>query len=246
VTRAGLRALTFDVWHTLLQDDPDRPLELVHSEAVERVARHAGAGVPLDTIRRVYRDAHARYMRGWESGVPFTAEQAAERCASALAEIEPSLGRCAGSLRDAFLDAPCREGMVPVPGAVDAVRRLEAAGLTLGLISDVGLVPSPAIVARLERAGIGRCFTAAVFSDEIGAYKPDGRLFEAARERLGGIAAAEVAHVGDVRRTDVAGAAGAGMRAFRCGVVFDDPDARHPSGDLVFRSYDELLAAVLG
>jgi hypothetical protein len=35
------------------------------------------------------------------------------------------------------------------------------------------------------------------------------------------------------------------MRTFRCAVVFDDPDDRHPSGDLVFDSYGDLLDTVL-
>jgi FMN phosphatase YigB (HAD superfamily) len=67
------------------------------------------------------------------------------------------------------------------------------------------------------------------------------------RRALAGFSAlrpVQTAHVGDTRRTDVAGAQRAGMQAFRCAVLVDDRDEAYPSGDLVFHSYDQLLGAL--
>ena len=70
------------------------------------------------------------------------------------------------------------------------------------------------------------------FSDEVGAYKPAPVIFEHALEGLGGPVPERVAHVGDLRRTDVAGALAMGMVAVRyTGISGDDsqpePEAHH-------------------
>ena len=53
------------------------------------------------------------------------------------------------------------------------------------------------------------------FSDEVGWYKPAPEIFRHALDGLGGVAPERAAHVGDLRRTDVAGARAMGMTAVR-------------------------------
>ena len=66
---------------------------------------------------------------------------------------------------------------------------------------------------------------------------------------LGGVDPAEAAHIGDLRRTDVAGARGIGMRAVRYRGVFDDPGraddgSDQVEGDAVIDDHADLLAAL--
>jgi FMN phosphatase YigB (HAD superfamily) len=62
-----------------------------------------------------------------------------------------------------------------------------------------------------------------IFSDEIGVAKPHARAFESALEGLG-VAASGAVHVGDLRRSDVAGAHAAGMGSVRFRGRHDDHD----------------------
>jgi FMN phosphatase YigB (HAD superfamily) len=88
-------------------------------------------------------------------------------------------------------------------------------------------------------------FDAATFSDEVGCFKPDPRMFRDALRKLDSAPTHDVAHVGDGRRTDVAGALAMGVLAVRFAGVYDDQnDNEGPSGDLVVRSYPELASAV--
>lgn len=52
-----------------------------------------------------------------------------------------------------------------------------------------------------------------MFSGIVGVEKPDRRMYEAALEMAGGVAAAEALHIGDSMRKDYAPARRAGMHA---------------------------------
>ena len=102
--------------------------------------------------------------------------------------------------------------------------------MRLGIICDVGMTPSTALIANLEREGILELFDHWSFSDEVGHYKPAPEIFEHALAGLGGIEPSASAHVGDLRRTDVAGARAMGMTAVRYTGVFDDDSQPEPEG----------------
>lgn len=66
---------------------------------------------------------------------------------------------------------------------------------------------------KLERSGLRRFFDAVLISGAVGYGKPDPRIFQMAREQLGGVEPAEVLMVGDNPTRDVAGAHAAGIFA---------------------------------
>jgi putative hydrolase of the HAD superfamily len=74
----------------------------------------------------------------------------------------------------------------------------------------------------------------------VGAYKPDEVIFDHALGTLGNPPADRVAHVGDLRRTDVAGALGMGMTAIRYAGVFDDPPENGPDATFTVHDYAQL------
>ena len=122
------------------------------------------------------------------------------RCADVLADAAGvpragALDALMGSLRfEAFADAP------PVLTELGArgVRRVVVSNWDCslaGVVAELGL----------EVDGV-------VTSAEVGASKPERRIFDAALAAAG-CAAAEVVHVGDSLDTDVAGARAAGIRA---------------------------------
>ena len=105
------------------------------------------------------------------------------------------------------------------------------------------MTPSDILRKHLARHGLLDAFDHSSFSDEVGCYKPDRRIFEHALDGLGA-RAETTAHVGDLRRTDVAGALAMGMTAVRYTGVFDDRSQPEPEGHHVVADHAELAAAL--
>ena len=94
----------------------------------------------------------------------------------------------------------------------------------------------------LERHDLLRCFTYLYFSNEGGMSKPDPRVFRFVLDQLG-VRAGEAAHVGDLQRTDIAGAQGAGMSAVHF-IGANATDAPSSTADAVTTRFDELPRAL--
>ncbi|MBI2167949.1 MAG: HAD-IA family hydrolase, partial [Actinobacteria bacterium] len=218
------RELVADAWHALLAEA---------GLPVERLA----LGDAYDSVRR-------EYWAAWRGNRQFTAVDAVRSLIEGL-DGDGSLDHVADALLVAFLDCSERAEVLAVAGVDEVVPALKSAGVAVGIVCDVGLMPSRYLRAHLERHGLLQYFDHWSFSDEVGVYKPDRRIFEHALDGLGGVDPALAAHVGDRRRTDVAGALGMGMWAVRLTAVYDDEDPEEgPSGDVVVASYDELLPAL--
>lgn len=125
----------------------------------------------------------------------------------------------------------------PVAGLAGALE-WAAGRYRLGLISDTMFSPGRVICELLDRFGILRHFSAFVFSDEVGFSKPDVRAFRQAAAALG-TTPSDTAHIGDLHRTDIAGAREAGALAILfTGVHYDDEATPEP--DLVLNHWHDL------
>ncbi|MEZ4403623.1 MAG: HAD family hydrolase [Kofleriaceae bacterium] len=95
-----------------------------------------------------------------------------------------------------------------VPGMIELVRELRAAGVTVGVLSN-----SEGRLAELfTEIGWADEFAAVIDSGVVGVAKPDPAIFQIALARLGAAAATTV-HVGDSWAADVLGARQVGLRA---------------------------------
>ncbi|MGH7278482.1 MAG: HAD-IA family hydrolase, partial [Candidatus Rokuibacteriota bacterium] len=94
------------------------------------------------------------------------------------------------------------------PDAGPALRACRAAGVRAGVISN----SNGSIRAILEKVGLAPHLDFVLDSSEVGAEKPDPRIFRLALETAGATAA-EAVHVGDLYSVDVLGARGAGIEA---------------------------------
>jgi putative hydrolase of the HAD superfamily len=93
--------------------------------------------------------------------------------------------------------------------------------------------PSPVLRGILEDHGVLDRFDHWSFSDEVGVYKPHPEIFEHALAGLGGVAPERAAHVGDLHRTDVAGAKAMGITAIRYKGSNDDVGDVGDMGELI-------------
>ena len=242
----AVEAVTFDYWNTLCCEPPGGYLRGRRLEAMGSVMGDAGVGDAGVVLAAAYDAAWLEYVTSWEANTQYTGRHAARHIADAV-HRHYGLGN---GVREHLLDAfasVSRAGaaeLVVLDGLADVLAALGGLGISLAIVCDVGFTPSSELRLHLERYGLLGYFDAWAFSDEVGVYKPDKRIFQHALAGLGSPDPARCAHVGDRRRTDVAGAQAIGMRAVRLTAAFDDDPDQGPSGDAVIASYEDLLPAL--
>jgi FMN phosphatase YigB (HAD superfamily) len=241
--------VTFDYWNTLCCEPPGGYLRGRRLEAMSQVLVDAGvgsAGVVLPVLEAGYDAAWLGWNDAWRANRQLSGVDAAHSMCDAVEQAFAGSGVV--GVRDRLLDAFAGQGegadLMLVDGVADTLAALSERGIRLGIICDVGFTPSPVLLRHLERHGLLEYFDHWSFSDEVGVYKPDPRIFQHALAGLGGFEPGRCVHVGDRRRTDVAGAQALGMRAVRITSVFEDEPDQGPSGDVVISSYKELLPAL--
>lgn len=225
----AIRAVTFDFWNTLVREDPtlvDRRIA-----AWQQVLAEAGHRVEVAELKRAFGAGWDEYVAAWRDNRMFGARDLVPLAVAALGVRvdEPVVEQ----LVEVVVSPPADHYPRLNPNIVETLEALRAAGVAVGIICDVGLTPSTVLRRYLEQQGALHLFDHWSFSDEVGTYKPDPRIFEHALSGLGGVDPSEAAHVGDLRRTDIAGARAMGMVAVRYTGVADDPVPDDHEGPVV-------------
>ena len=114
-------------------------------------------------------------------------------------------------LAEVFATAILVHSPEPIENALEAVRAATEVR-PVGLISDTGVSPGSSLRRLLDRHHFTPFFRSMTYSDEVGVSKPRRPMFETAARSLG-VAPHELLHIGDLERTDIAGAKGVGARA---------------------------------
>jgi putative hydrolase of the HAD superfamily len=237
-----LQAVTFDCWNTLLFEPDWDEAHARRVGALTRAALEAGRTTTIGEADAAFSGAWERHMRLWSEGLATGSREVARDALGTLglrrphAELE--------HLVEAFEEASHTSRVQSLPGAQETLRDLSASGVRCALVCDTGLTPGRVVRRHLERLGLLEFLEVQAFSDEVGVPKPDPRTFRAALDPLG-VAPNRALHVGDLRRTDVAGARGLGMQTARLSARHDDTTAL-PEADLVVESIPDLWRALAG
>jgi putative hydrolase of the HAD superfamily len=239
---SAIEAVTFDYWNTLMYEERGH-LRGRRMEAWAGILEDTGFAVERQQLDAVFDGSWERYQAAWTANEQFSAVQGAEDALERLGFDLPADVR--GALLEAFGRAGDNAELHLADGIEDCLHTLKDAGVRLGIICDVGFTGSSVLREHLIRQGLLPLFDHWSFSDEVGAYKPSPVIFEHALEGLGGPEPERVAHVGDLRRTDVAGALAMGMTAVRYTGVFDDDSSDLPEGHHVVADHADL-PGVLG
>jgi HAD superfamily hydrolase (TIGR01509 family) len=221
-----VRAILFDYGHTLV--DFHRTQEALHSayeQIRDRIEAVAYMEVPeiLDLIERVAggidRIVGQSYAEGRmeEIDLPATFR---ETLATVGFDLPDDVVRHIVELDHSAYS----NSIVVQPEVLRTLEGLRAEGHTMGLVSNVSLLPE-LMRDDLDRLGVGPLLSASVFSSEIGVRKPDPRIFHEALRRLNAEPASTL-FVGDRLYDDVSGARAVGMRAVQTRQFRqeDDPD----------------------
>ncbi len=239
-----VEAVTFDFWNTLVREDRDKKDDRARAWTV--ILDEAGHPVEAGALDAAITAGWYEYVRHWTENVPFGAADVITVMGDRLGiPRDPALE---AAMLDVIVDPPMDHRPLLNPGVLEVLEALRTRGVRVGIVCDVGLTPSPILRRYLRIDGALGFFDHWSFSDEVGVYKPDAKIFRHALDGLGGIAPERAAHIGDLRRTDVFGALSMGMTAVRYTGVHDDPampDSPLIEADHVIGDHAELLG-VLG
>ena len=237
-----LRAVTLDYWNTLFVDVRGAEREQRREEILRGELEPLGLRPPRTALVDALQSGFDFFDRLWyhEHRTPLCYE-IVDAILGTLGVLLPedARDRVVTAFEQLLLELPPD----PMPGAAYTLPLL-AERYRLAVICDTGYSPGSVLRELLARNDMLRHFDYLYFSNEHGASKPSRRAFGFTLEQLG-VRAAEAVHVGDIQRTDVAGAQAAGMSA----VLFvgsNNHDAARTTADLVVRHFDELPAALGG
>ena len=232
-------AVTFDFWNTIATVAPGAMSE-ARRRGILAVCQGAGVEVEPKLLMASLEEAGQRWERSWAEGVHLHPREAAATVGESLG-VEEAVGEM---VAEAFLDAGRQVDLEFAPGIGLALAALRERGIRIGIVCDVGFSGGELLRELLDGEGLLGHFDGWGFSDEVGHYKPAPQIFEAALGALGA-RPEEAIHVGDLRRTDVAGAAALGMGTVRYrGMNLEGDHEDGPEADVVLDSHDELVEAV--
>lgn len=236
-TLTGLDAVTFDCWGTLIFDKPETEGRTSYNVRVEHLARIGN--LSIEAADQLLQEAWAHHHTAWHELRGYGAPGMAQHCLEALGIRDERRLR---GLTDAFEEASIEFGVEVVPDAPAALEELRSRGFKTALVCDTGFTPGRVVRHLLGEHGITPLLDVLAFSDEVGVPKPHERMFRTALDGIG-IAASAAAHIGDLKRTDIAGARAAGMRTIRFRGVYDD-ETDLPDADVVIAAMRELPGVV--
>ncbi len=243
-----IRAVTFDLWDTIVHDDSDEPkrrelgLRSKRDERRHLVWEALNAVEPIDyeTVSLAYDVADAGFNVAWkEDSINWRLEQRIRVILNGLGRTLP---------RDAFDHVVERTGAMEVEVPPDAIEGIAWAlgELTqryrLAIISDAIVTPGTGLRELLAHHGVRDLFEGFAFSDEVGRSKPHRSMFESAARQLG-VGLDQIVHIGDRDHNDVKGPHAVGAKA----VLFTatrDNDRATTTADAICDHHFDLPAII--
>jgi FMN phosphatase YigB (HAD superfamily) len=231
-----IKAITFDFWSTLYKSKPINMEERLRflKEEIETKSKLA---LTMEMVQSAVDIAREAWNQAWITeqrtmGAP-------EWLSIVLRELNVTLhpndqARIELDIENTILDnlpAPVEEAKTVLP--------VLAARYPLAIISDTGLTPGRVLYQILEKDKLLDYFSYFTFSDQVGSSKPHPGNFLTTLQALGA-RPPEAVHIGDLLRTDIAGAKQVGMRAVQyVGLNYDNADL-NVTPDAIIYSHTEL------
>lgn len=233
-----IKAITFDFWSTLYRsksvDFTERLVRLKTS-----VEQHSNVNFEFEQFKAAVQVARETWSRVWREE---------HRTISAEGWLQVMLDELSLSLQVEHLaelavnmeTSVLTELPTLQPDAKDVLAELSV-DYALGVISDTGITPGRVLRQILAGDGILEYFNHLTFSDEIGRSKPHAEAFLSTLVGLT-VEPEEAVHVGDLLRTDIAGAKAVGMRAVQYTGINQDGELDLPEAPLLQVTPDAVIA----
>jgi putative hydrolase of the HAD superfamily len=239
-----IKAITFDLWDTIIHDDSDEPKRKAAGKPTKKEERRRlvhdilsrQESVSREVVDRVYDTADAAFNRVWkELHVTWTVEERIDIILKGLNRTLPGMEQAELIRLHEEMELEIQPDIIP--GVKEALEQLHGK-YKLGVISDAIFSPGRALRQILSDNGLLGFFDLFVFSDETGRSKPDPSAFHNALDAFS-VKPSELVHIGDREHNDIAGPHLVGARAVLCTAVIDRGSAE-TGAEAVFSDYREL------
>lgn len=243
-----IKAITFDLWDTVIHDDSDEPKRKARGLPTKREERRRLVWRALDEVQPISRETaevawdvtEAAFRTVWHDfHVTWTVAERIEVLLQALGRKLPDA--VSQELIRALEEMEIEIAPDPIEG-VDAALEALHARYDLGVVSDAIVSPGRCLRRWLEMNELNRFFSAHAFSDEVGHSKPHRDMFTTAARQLGA-ELHEMVHIGDRDHNDIKGAQALGMKAVLF-VATRDVDREKTSADAICDSYEKLPSII--
>ncbi|MFZ0699647.1 MAG: HAD family hydrolase [Thermoplasmata archaeon] len=246
-----MAALTFDLWHTLIQLSPEAEDRYIgRQEAILTEILRTSSPLLGPRRRPLMEPAEAAH-EAWSTAIARTGQGAPISDLARLGASHAGVQAAPERWVEAIETLVAAQPFEAVPGARNQLRRRVDEGYRIGVVSNLVGETGRSMRRVLERLGMARFIESWALSEELPWAKPAPEIFWKALEPLETLPA-DAVHFGDLG-SDVYGARAAG---FRCSVLFrgarsygvrysaishtDDPI--HPPPDRVLSAWEDLPA----
>ncbi len=243
-----IKAVSFDLWDTVIHDDSDESRRSAQGLPSKRDARRetlwralgGEAALARAEVELAWDVAEAAFNHVWHQ--QYVTWTVAERVDVALAGLGRTLDPDTRAATVHALEEMELQVMPdPVPGIADALAEL-ATRYRLGVVSDAIYSPGRCLREWLDRHHLLEHFSAFAFSDEVGHSKPHRSMFDHVAAGLE-VPLEHIVHVGDREANDIRGPHALGMRAILI-TATRDRDLAGNSADAICADARELPAIV--
>ena len=237
-----IKAITFDFWYTLYKSKPVKLEERLQflKRAIEDRSQ---AELAMERVESAVDIAREAWNLAWIN------EQrtmgAAEWLSMVLRGLDITLQPDDQTQIELELENTILHNLPILVEEAKVVLPVLAARYPLAIISDTGLTPGRVLYQVLEQDELLGYFSHFTFSDQLGSSKPHPNNFLTTLQALGA-GPQEAVHIGDLLRTDIAGAKQVGMRAVQYVGLNHDQTEADIIPDAVIRSHVELEPLLQG
>ncbi|MGI8707958.1 MAG: HAD family hydrolase [Actinomycetota bacterium] len=231
----GIRAVTYDCWGTLLKDRDWEGAMEIRTGALRRFL-----DLSDDEARVLIDEAWGHHDEAWKQVETFGPGRMAAYC---LEKHGIDDDESIATLTREFEEASLTNGVERVEGSLETIQVLKKNSIRIGLVCDTGFTPARVVRELLDECDLLSELEVQCFSDEVGVPKPGAEIFAKALAGLGA-RPPEAVHIGDLKRTDIAGARDIGMHGVRFKGVHNDATDAHEA-EVVIDRHQQLLE-VLG
>ncbi len=201
MTYKGIRGISFDLWGTLINANPE--YTVARAETLARFMEYEGVTLSLDAVK----EKHRVFKQSMDAYSSITGKQIPTNVQYRMlyhilgGDYSPSKAeRLKKAIRQLVYDIP----PIPIDGVMYMLDRLHSDGYELAICSNTNLIQGIDLVGSFAKNGIelfGHMGGNLVFSDNIGVAKPHIGMFEAVLHKLS-MVGPEVLHVGDTHIAD--------------------------------------------
>jgi len=213
--RFRIKAVTFDLWETLLFDKDGADLErkTIRCNQLCQVLRKSGWNISVKQVETALGQTNSSLMKIWDQNLDVPHVEMIRIFLKHASQGKvtlrnPSLNSVSRAYISVLHDVPPYVN----PDAVETLQWLEKENMRVGIICNTGLTPGTELRKLLTNERIAQHFKIMLFSNEIGIRKPDKKIFDLAAQMLN-VRPQEMIHIGDNLKTDVYGAKNAGYHA---------------------------------